>query len=211
MEAYPYIVVEGNIGSGKTSLVTKLSAHINARPFYEAFSENPFLPKFYADPEKYAFPLELSFLAERYNQLKKELNTQDLFHETIISDYYLSKSLIFAEINLPEDEFSLYKNLFSIIHQKLPKPNLYIYLYSDIDRLQENIKNRGRAYEMKIEDSYLDKIQKSYIAFMNQEDGFPILLINTTKLDFVSSDEDFNLIIRCLNKKHHKGMHRINL
>ena len=211
MEQYPYIVVEGNIGSGKTSLVKKLSAHINAKAFYEAFSENPFLPKFYAEPEKHAFPLELSFLAERYHQLKKELNSKDLFHETIISDYYLSKSLIFAEINLPEDEFSLYNNLFSIIHQKLPKPSLYIYLYSDVERLQLNIKNRGRDYEMNISDNYLEKIQTRYLAFIKQQNEFPVLLINTSQLDFVNSKEDFKLIITCLDKKHTKGVHRIDL
>jgi len=211
MEQYPYIVVEGNIGSGKTSLVKKLSAHINAKAFYEAFSENPFLPKFYAEPEKHAFPLELSFLAERYHQLKKELNSKDLFHETIISDYYLSKSLIFAEINLPEDEFSLYNNLFSIIHQKLPKPSLFIYLYSDVARLQLNIKNRGRDYELNISDTYLEKIQTSYLAFIKQQNEFPVLLINTSKVDFVNSKEDFELIITCLDKKYTKGVHRIDL
>ena len=211
MEQYPYIVVEGNIGSGKTSLVKKLSAHINAKAFYEAFSENPFLPKFYAEPEKHAFPLELSFLAERYHQLKNELNSIDLFHETIISDYYLSKSLIFAEINLPEDEFSLYNNLFSIIHQKLPKPSLFIYLYSDVARLQLNIKNRGRDYELNISDTYLEKIQTSYLAFIKQQNEFPVLLINTSKVDFVNSKEDFELIITCLDKKYTKGVHRIDL
>ena len=132
MEKYPYIVIEGNIGSGKTSLVKMLTEEFSARPIYEEFSENPFLPKFYAEPEKHAFPLELSFLAERYHQLKKELNTRDLFHENIISDYYFIKSLIFAEITLPVDEFDLYKKLFLIIHQKLPQPDLLIYLYADI-------------------------------------------------------------------------------
>jgi len=211
MEPYPYIVVEGNIGSGKTTLVQKLATQLNARAFYESFSENPFLPKFYAAPEKNAFPLELSFLAERYHQLKNELNSQDLFHKTIISDYYFSKSLIFAEINLPEDEFLLYKNLFSIIHQKLTKPSLYIYLYSDINRLQANIKSRGREYEINIKDAYLEKIQQSYLLFINQQTDFPVLLINTSKIDFVSSEKDFKCIVSCLNKKYSKGVHRIIL
>ncbi|MDA8895544.1 deoxynucleoside kinase [Flavobacteriales bacterium] len=211
MEPYPYIVVEGNIGSGKTTLVQKLSAYLNARAFYEEFSDNPFLPKFYSDPEKHAFPLELSFLAERYHQLKNELNSRDLFHKSIISDYYLSKSLIFAEINLPEDEFNLYNSLFSIIHQKLPKPSLYIYLYSDVDRLQINIKARGRAYEMEIKDSYLAQIQESYLLFINQQTDFPVLLLNTTKIDFVNSVSDFESIVSCLNKEYSKGVHRIML
>tara|TARA_B110000977_G_C11060625_1_gene485818 strand:- start:100 stop:735 length:636 start_codon:yes stop_codon:yes gene_type:complete len=211
MEVYPYIVVEGNIGSGKTSFVKKLASHINAAAFYEEFFENPFLPKFYAEPEKHAFPLELSFLAERYHQLKKELNTQNLFHETIISDYYLSKSLIFAEINLPEDEFSLYKNLYSIIHTKILKPSLYIYLYSNVNRLKHNIESRGRAYELNIETTYLEKIQLGYSAFINQQNEFPVLLINTSNIDFVNSNSDFKRIIACLEKKYDKGVHRIDL
>ena len=210
MVQYPYIVVEGNIGSGKTSFVKKLAKYINASAFFEEFSENPFLPKFYAEPEKHAFPLELSFLAERYHQLKNELNTQNLFHQTIISDYYLSKSLIFAEINLPEDEFSLYKNLYSIIHQKVLKPSLYIYLHSNVDRLKRNINSRGRSYELNIENAYLENIQAGYSSFINQQNEFPVLLINTSNIDFVNSEVDFKRIITCLEKKYDKGVHRID-
>ena len=160
METYPYIVIEGNIGVGKTSLVKLLAQEYAAHSFFEEFSENPFLPKFYENPEKHAFPLELSFLAERYHQLKSELNTHNIFHNTIISDYYFVKSLIFAQINLPEDEFKLYKNLFDIILQKLPKPNLFVYLYADVNRLQNNIKNRARSYESTISTEYLEQIHQ---------------------------------------------------
>jgi len=210
MEKYPYIVVEGNIGSGKTSLVKMLTKELSAHSIYEEFSDNPFLPKFYAEPEKHAFPLELSFLAERYHQLKKELNTRDLFHKNIISDYYFIKSLIFAEITLPEDEFGLYKKLFHIIHQKLPQPDLLIYLYSDVDRLQNNISKRGRDYESQITDDYLEKIHKGYFNFLNQQNTFPVLILNLTNIDFVEQKEDFMKILVSLGKTYEKGLHRIN-
>jgi len=210
MEKYPYIVVEGNIGSGKTSLVKMLTKELSAYAFYEEFSENPFLPKFYAEPEKHAFPLELSFLAERYHQLKKELNTRDLFHKNIISDYYFFKSLIFAEITLPEDEFALYKKLFHIIHQKLPQPDLLIYLYSDIERLQMNISKRGRDYESQISDDYLRQIHKGYFNFLNQQNKFPVLILNLSDIDFVAQKEDFMKILVSLSETYEKGVHRIN-
>ena len=210
MEKYPYIVVEGNIGSGKTSLVKMLTKEFSAYSFYEEFSENPFLPKFYANPEKHAFPLELSFLAERYHQLKKELNTRDLFHKNIISDYYFFKSLIFAEINLPEDEFALYKKLFYIIHQKLPQPDLLVYLYSDIERLQKNISKRGRDYESSISDDYLRQIQKGYFNFLSQQNKFPVLILNLSNIDFVKQKEDFMKILVSLTETYEKGVHRIN-
>jgi len=211
MDKYPYIVIEGNIGTGKTSLVKLLAEEYNARCVFEEFSENPFLPKFYENPEKHAFPLELSFLAERYHQLKKELNTRDLFHNIIISDYYFVKSLIFAEINLPEDEFHLYKNLFNIILQKLPKPNLFVYLYSNVARLQANIKGRGRDYENQISKSYLEKIHQGYFGFLNQQIDFPALIIDVTNSDFVNQKADFKKILVSLGETYAKGVHRINL
>ena len=210
MEKYPYIVVEGNIGSGKTSLVKMLTKELSAYSIYEEFSDNPFLPKFYAEPEKHAFPLELSFLAERYHQLKKELNTRDLFHKNIISDYYFIKSLIFAEITLPEDEFALYKKLFHIIHQKLPQPDLLIYLYSDVERLQKNISKRGRDYESQITDDYLKKIHKGYFNFLSQQTTIPVLILNLTNIDFVEQKEDFMKILVSLGETYEKGVHRIN-
>jgi len=211
MVKYPYIVIEGNIGVGKTSLVKLLTEEYSAHSFFEEFSENPFLPKFYEDPEKHAFPLELSFLAERYHQLKKELNTHNIFHNTIISDYYFVKSLIFAQINLPEDEFKLYKNLFNIILQKLPKPNLFVYLYADVNSLQNNIKGRARSYESNISSNYLEKINKGYLNFLNQQKDFPAIIIDVTNLDFVHQKSDFNKILVYLNKTYTKGVYRINL
>ena len=211
MVKYPYIVIEGNIGVGKTSLVKLLAEEYAAHSFFEEFSENPFLPKFYEDPEKHAFPLELSFLAERYHQLKKELNTHNLFHNTIISDYYFVKSLIFAQINLPEDEFKLYKNLFDIILQKLSKPNLFVYLYADVNSLQNNIKGRARLYESNISANYLEKIHKGYLNFLNQQKDFPTLIIDVTNLDFVHQKSDFDKILVYLNETYTKGVCRINV
>tara|TARA_B110000444_G_scaffold134840_1_gene126624 strand:- start:4801 stop:5436 length:636 start_codon:yes stop_codon:yes gene_type:complete len=211
LDKYPYLVVEGNIGSGKTSLVKLLSSHLKAHTFYEEFSDNPFLPKFYTQPDKYAFPLELSFLAERYQQLKAELNTKDLFHSNIISDYYFYKSLIFAQINLKEDEYLLYKKLFLIIHSQLPEPNLLVYLYSDIDRLKKNILGRGRYYEKDISEAYLSKINKGYFNFLNQQNKFPVLVINVTNIDFVNQKEDLNKILTSLNETYAKGVHQIDL
>jgi len=211
MDKYPYIAIEGNIGTGKTSFVKLLAEEYDAYSFFEEFSQNPFLPKFYEDPKKHAFPLELSFLAERYHQLKNELNTHDIFHHTIISDYYFVKSLIFAQINLPVDEFNLYKNLFNIILLKLPKPNLLVYLYSDVNRLQENIKGRGRVYENAISDSYLEQIHLGYFNFLNQQKDFPALIIDVTNLDFVNQNSDFNKILVYLNQTYEKGVHRIKL
>jgi len=210
MKNYPYIVVEGNIGSGKTSLVKLLTKEFSSHSIYEEFSENPFLPKFYKEPNKYAFPLELSFLAERYHQLKKELNTRNLFHTNTISDYYFIKSLIFAEITLPEDEFDLYKKLFNIIYQKLPQPDIFIYLYSDVERLQKNIRKRGRDYENQITDEYLTKIHKGYFNFLNQQNSFPVLILNLTNIDFVQQKEDFIKILVSLGETYEKGLHRIN-
>tara|TARA_B100000900_G_scaffold155908_1_gene132519 strand:- start:962 stop:1597 length:636 start_codon:yes stop_codon:yes gene_type:complete len=210
MVKYPYIVIEGNIGVGKTSLVKLLTEEYSAHSFFEEFSENPFLPKFYENPEKHAFPLELSFLAERYHQLKKELNTHNIFHNTIISDYYFVKSLIFAQINLPEDEFKLYKNLFNIILQKLPKPNLFVYLYADVNSLQNNIKGRARSYESNISASYLEKINKGYLNYINQQKDFPAIIIDVTNLDFVHEKLDYDKILVYLNKTYTKGVCRIN-
>ena len=205
-----HIAIEGNIGSGKTTLATMLAKEYDVRLILEKFSDNPFLPKFYSEPEKHAFPLELSFLAERYHQLKKELNTRDLFHKNIISDYYFIKSLIFAEITLPEDEFALYKKLFHIIHQKLPQPDLLIYLYSDVERLQMNISKRGRDYESHITDDYLKKIHKGYFNFLSQQNTFPVLILNLTNIDFVEQKEDFMKILVSLGETYEKGVHRIN-
>src|SRR6056297_213100 len=163
---FNYIVIEGNIGAGKTSLAKKIAEDTNARLILEQFEENPFLPKFYKEPERYAFPVELTFLADRYQQLKNEITPRDLFQSKIVSDYHFFKSLIFSRKTLKDDEYSLYKRVFEMIQQQLVKPDIYVYLHVTTERLIENIKMRGRIYEADINKEYLDQIQTSYFQFM---------------------------------------------
>jgi deoxyguanosine kinase len=157
-EKNQYIVIEGNIGAGKTSFATRLANDLNARLILEQYADNPFLPKFYDNPDRYSFPLELSFLAARYKQLAGELSQTNLFNPVTVADYYFVKSLIFARNTLPDDEFTLYRQLFDIIWQQLPKPSMYFYLHSPVERLLQNIKMRGREYEQNIKAEYLTKI-----------------------------------------------------
>jgi len=194
-EKYNYIAIEGNIGAGKTSLANLLSDTFNAKLVLERFADNPFLPKFYEDKERYAFPLEMSFLADRYQQLSDDLAQFDLFKNFIISDYYIFKSLIFAQVTLPEDEYLLYRKMFNLIYKEIPKPDLYVYLYQNTDRLLENIKKRGRTYEQNIESEYLEKIHDGYKSFINTQDGLNLLIIDVSEMDFVNTPADYNYII----------------
>lgn len=176
---------------GKSSLVKMLAADYKARTIYERFEDNPFLPKFYENRERYSFPLELSFLAERYSQHKEALTNRDMFAPLAIADYYLSKSLIFAGVTLQRDEYNLYRQLFDIIHQHLPVPDLYVYLHSPVDRLLENIQSRGREYEKTISAEYLKKIQDGYFEYLKSRKNLRILIINTETLDFVNHKDDY--------------------
>jgi deoxyguanosine kinase len=206
---YDHIVVEGNIGTGKTSLAGRLSADFNTRLILERFADNPFLPLFYEQPQRYAFPLELSFLADRYQQLNDELASPELFRQQTISDYLLSKSLIFANITLKNDENQLYQRLFHIINPHLPKPDLLVYLHKDIEKLRSNIKSRGRDYEQNISNDYLENLEKGYWEFFKQQDGFPILVIDTNNVDFVKNDTDYQRILDLLEKDYTPGIHRV--
>ncbi|HNW52761.1 MAG TPA: deoxynucleoside kinase [Bacteroidales bacterium] len=206
---YNYIAIEGNIGAGKTTLATRMAQHFNARLILEQFEDNSFLPKFYEDPSRYAFPLELSFLADRFQQLKSQVAVQDMFHPVTIADYFILKSLIFARKTLNTEEFSLYSRLFSIIENVLPKPDLLVYLYLDISRLQSNIRKRGRVYEQKIEDDYLQRIQEGYLDYIRQQPGLRVLLIDTNKLDFVAHQEHFDILVNIITQEYPAGIHRI--
>lgn len=189
-----FLVIEGNIGAGKTTLAKMLSEEFDTKLILERFAENPFLPKFYNDPEKYSFPLELSFLAERYGQLKKDLTNRDLFHQLTIADYYFMKSLIFAQNTLAQDEYNLYRNFFDIIYERLPKPDLFVYLHLPENLLINNIKKRGRDYEQSIEADYLKKIREGYFTFFSQQNDFPVLIIDTSAIDFVLYEEHYLLL-----------------
>ena len=206
---YNFIAIEGNIGAGKTTLATRISEEYNGRLILEQFEDNSFLPKFYEDPDKYAFPLEMSFLAARFQQLKDQLGTQDLFKSFTISDYFIVKSLIFARKTLGADEYSLYTRFFNIIYQQLPKPDLYVYLYLETPKLQQNIKLRGRDYEQNIEDEYLDNIQQGYFDFIRQQTNMRILVLDTNNLDFVNNQKDYDLLVDVINKEHPIGIQRI--
>lgn len=208
---YNFISIEGNIGAGKTSLATKIANQFNASLILEQFEDNSFLPKFYKNPEQYAFPLELSFLAERYQQLKNHLTKQDLFKNFTIADYFINKSLIFAQKNLQMDEFILYSKLFYIINAALPKPDLLVYLYVDINRLKNNIQQRGRSYEQDIPPSYLEKIQAGYLDYIKHQQDMRILIIDSNRLDFVKNEDDYRLLVDVIDRDYAIGIHKISL
>ncbi len=189
---YNYIAIEGNIGAGKTSLATLMAQDFNAKLILERFADNAFLPKFYEDASRYAFPLEMSFLADRYQQISDDLSQLDLFKDFIVSDYDVFKSLIFSKITLQEDEFKLYRKLFYLMYKDIAKPELYVYLYQNTQRLQENIKKRGRDYEQNIEDAYLEKINEGYLSFLKtQSADFNVKIIDISDKDFVNNRADY--------------------
>jgi deoxyguanosine kinase len=208
---YNYIAIEGNIGAGKTSLATRIASQYNGKLILEQFEENPFLAKFYNDQEKYAFPLELSFLADRYQQLMRELANQDLFSDFTISDYFLNKSLIFARKTLKDDEYQLFRTLFNIMNANLPRPDLLIHLYVRTSRLQQNIRHRGRDYEQQIADEYLERIQESYFNYLKQQPGLRILVLDVNAIDFVAYRAHFDLVLDAIDKDYPRGITNLHL
>lgn len=192
---YNYVVIEGNIGAGKTTLARRIAEQFNAQLILEHFADNPFLPKFYDDPEKYSFPLELSFLASRYKQLKEELVPQDLFKSFSVADYYFMKSLVFAASTLSGDEYNLYRQIFYIIYGSLPKPDIYVYLHLKPERLLENIERRARNYEKSITKEYLQKIQDSYFSFFKQNPENKYLILDVNQIDFVANNSHYSKVI----------------
>ncbi len=208
---YNFIAIEGNIGTGKTSLAKMLGRDLNATLILEEFADNPFLPKFYKDPKKFAFPLELSFLAERYQQLKDRLSKQSLFAESTVSDYYLAKSLIFSRTNLTRDEFQLFRKMYEIMDANLPRPDLLVYLHKDVSALQNNIRKRGRHYEQKIPDEYLKRVQESYLNYIRQNTKMPVIIVNTNDLDFVSRPEDYEKLHYLISQKYPNGVSQVSV
>lgn len=197
---YNFIAIEGNIGAGKTTLAHKIAEDFNAKKILERFADNPFLPKFYKDQARYAFPLEMSFLADRYQQISDDLAQLDLFKDFIIADYHIFKSLIFAKVTVTEDEFRLYRKLFEIIYKEIPKPDLYIYLYQNTERLLQNIKKRGRSYEQEIPSEYLDKINQGYFDFIKTHPELNILVLDVSDRDFVKKQSDYIFILEEIDK-----------
>jgi deoxyguanosine kinase len=192
---FNFIAIEGNIGAGKTTLATKIANDFNGKLVLERFADNPFLPKFYEDRIRYAFPLEMSFLADRYQQFTDDTSQLDLFKNFMVSDYNIFKSLIFAKITLPEEEFKLYRKIFNFMYQEVKKPDVYIYLHQHTKKLLTNIKKRGRDYEQNIPESYLEEINKGYLEFMKTHPDVNALIIDSSELDFVKSKSDYTFII----------------
>ena len=207
---YNFIAIEGNIGSGNTTLAKKLSKDFQTRLLLEQFSDNPFLPEFYKSPEKNAFPLELFFMAERYYQLKNQ-KEQDLFNPVTISDYFFMKSKLFAQNNLYSDEKQLFNRLFEIMLSSLPSPDLLIYLYADIRRLQENIRNRGRTFEQDISDVYLNNIQNRYLDYLRKQNSFPVLILDVSLVDFKTDKTVYEEIKKIIDCKYKLGVYQFNL
>ena len=205
-----FITVEGNIGAGKTTLTHLLSKHFNARIILEEFADNPFLSKFYANPEQYAFPVELFFMAERYKQLKDMVHTKELFQSITISDYLFTKCLLFAKVTLPNEEFRLYQKLFDIIHQQLVFPDILIYLHAPVNKLQENIKKRNREYEQKISDDYLFTIQETYTSYI-KEHNIKTIFIDASNADFLGNEKHFQIVLDALEKDFEGGQHYFTL
>lgn len=200
-EKVHYIAFEGNIGVGKTTIATKISEDFNTKTLFERFAENSFLAKFYKDQERYALPLELSFLVDRYQQLSADLTSLDLKKDFLVADYHVFKSLIFAKVTLEEEEYQLYKNLFDIVYKEIPKPDLYVYLLQNSEQLLANIKKRGRSYEQEISVEYLEKINTAYLDCMNSQTGLNILIIDVTNRDFVNNQSDYLFVLDEIQKR----------
>jgi deoxyadenosine/deoxycytidine kinase len=205
-----FITIEGNIGAGKTTLSHILAKKLNARLILEEFADNPFLAKFYKDPDQYAFPLELFFMAERYKQLKELLHTKDMFQTVTVSDYLFTKCLLFAKINLPQEEFRLYQKLYDIIHQQLLHPDILIYLHAPVNKLQENIKKRKREFEQSIPDDYLFKVQETYTSYIKQH-NIKTLFIDASNADFTGNEKHVQIILDALENDYEDGQHYFTL
>jgi deoxyadenosine/deoxycytidine kinase len=205
-----FITVEGNIGAGKTTLSQLLAKHYNARLVLEEFADNPFLAKFYEQPQQYAFPVELFFMAERYKQLKDMVHSKDLFQSITLSDYLFTKCLLFAKVNLPEEEFRLYQKLFDIIHQQLVFPDIIIYLHAPVQKLQQNIRKRNRSYELNIPDEYLFSLQETYTSYIKQH-NITTIFIDASNADFLGDPRHLQVVIDALEKDIERGQHYFSL
>ena len=205
---HQFLIIEGNIGAGKTTLSQLLAEDFGFKLLLEEFADNPFLPHFYQNPDRYAFPVELFFMTERHKQLQQELAQRDLFQEGIVADYIFYKTLLFARNNLNTEEYRLFQRLFNILNAAFPKPDLLVYLHRSVDRLMDNIRKRGRAFEQEIEPSYLQEIQQSYFEFFRSNEQLPILIIDIENLDFLNNPEDYQKILDLINRPYRPGLHR---
>ncbi|MBK8503679.1 MAG: deoxynucleoside kinase [Saprospiraceae bacterium] len=215
MEDYPiphqYVCIEGNIGSGKTSLATKLAKRYQGKLILEQFTDNPFLPYFYSEPERYAFPVEIFFMTERHKQLQKNILTQDLFANHIFADYCFTKTLLFAKNNLNQEEFRIFQHLFQLLESPFPNPDLLVYLHRSTPKLMDLIEERGRMMESPITEEYLTTIQNSYFEYFRNENSYPILIIDVEDMDFVKNKEHLDEIVKLLEQRYNPGVHRVSI
>ncbi|MFM1745549.1 MAG: hypothetical protein RLZZ630_1486 [Bacteroidota bacterium] len=206
---HPYLVIEGNIGAGKTSLATILSRIFNTNLVLESFAENTFLPQFYKEPERFAFPLEMSFLAERYGQIHREQQIALSAGQKLVGDYIFEKSLLFASVNLKGDELDLFTRFFRMIEGGLKQPDLLVYLHKNSGKLLENIRKRGRPYEQEISADYLDKISHRYLNHLKTIENHSVIIIDSDNLDFVNDPSHLRFILDVLSNETNKGIKHI--
>ncbi len=208
---YHYIAIEGNIGAGKTTLCNMIAVEYQCTPILEEFVDNPFLAHFYNDPERYAFPVELFFMTERYKQLQQQLAQQNLFQDTIIADYFFAKTSLFAQVNLSTEEFRLFQRLYGILNMQFKKPDLLVYLHRSVENLLENIKHRGRAFEQQIQSDYLRQIQNAYLNYLKSITNIPVLILYVEGIAFWENTEHYEAIVNVIKEKHLPRVHHINL
>lgn len=206
-----FIAIEGNIGAGKTTLAKMLERDFGSRLVLEQFTDNPFLPLFYKNPERYAFPVELFFMTERHKQLQETLSQRDLFSQFIVADYFFIKTLLFAKNNLNDEEYRLFQSLFHTLNATFSKPDLLVYLHRSVGDLTKNIGNRGREYEQKIKPEYLQSLQDAYFNYFKTEKELPILIIDVTGVDFWNNESDYKKILGLMRRSYSKGIHRADV
>ncbi|MTB51315.1 deoxynucleoside kinase [Lewinella sp. W8] len=203
---HAYIAIEGNIGAGKTTLSRRLCEQFNRRLILEEFDDNPFLPPFYQEPERYAFPVELFFMAERHKQLQAELAQTDLFSNGVVSDYIFVKTLLFARNTLPDEEFRLFSRLFRAMDAGFPNPDLIVYLHRPVEALQANIAKRGRSFEQEIQDDYLSSVQQAYFNFFRSQKEHPVLILDLGDRDFTRDDALYEQILARIAETYPVGI-----
>jgi deoxyadenosine/deoxycytidine kinase len=208
---YPFIAIEGNIGAGKTTLCHMLSERLGCSLVLEQFTDNPFLPPFYDQPDRYALPVELFFMTERHKQLLEHFGSPDLFRNFTVADYFFVKTLLFAKNNLSEEEFRLFQRLFSVLNATFPKPDLLLYLHRPVDVLLQHIKKRGRSIEQQISADYLTEIQEAYFEYLKSESETPVVILDLGGIDFQRDTENFNAIMEVIQAPHPVGVKRISL
>lgn len=208
---YQYVVIEGNIGAGKTTLSRKLADELNWRLILEEFADNPFLPLFYEDPTRHAFSVELFFMTERHKQLQTHLSQGDLFQQGVLGDYFFLKTLLFARNNLTQEEYRLFQRLFTILNATFRKPEMIIYLHRPVEELLQNIHKRGRSYEQEMQGDYLQEIQEAYFGFFKAEKEIPILIVDMAGQDFIGNDTTYNAIKNLFRQEYQPGIHHIQL